>query len=202
MPPPLQSSPLCCHTLADWETLMNFITRHCHRIRPDSINVLLEALRCPLESTDPHHKATARNWPSLLRWEKGRLAPTPQVLAELPAADVAASLRRVLRAMLAQNMTTLSMGILLHACRPEPLYFGRMQDLPWTKDCKHRSETVARLCEAGLISLVPEIRPGLRCSGRVRLTPAGEALLLGHWGKALADKPARAAEVNVGRMAA
>lgn len=180
---------------------MNFITRHCHRIQPKTIEVLLESLRCPLEATD-QHKATARNWPSLLRWEKGRLAPTALVLAELPAADVATSLRRVLRAMLAQNMTTLSIGILLHACRAEPLYMCRINRLPWSKEYKNRANTVQQMCKAGLISLQPEIRPGLRCDGRVRLTPAGEALLLGHWGKALAVKSDKVAKVNVGRMAA
>ena len=193
MPP----SPLCCHTLHDWETLQPFLRRFA-RLRPKSLLKIMEAapvaegLKTPETLPAPqrkvwreHRRILARNWPDAVEYRQGRFRLFPATVALLPPAPVLPSLERVLRALV-EKLPTLAIGILIHAARREPLYLGQINGLPWTTDFKNRGEEMDRLQSLGLVRLLPERRCFNGAPGRVVLTQAGERLLLGHWGKAVA----------------
>lgn len=215
--PRLSPSPLCCHTLDDWQTLQPFLRRF-GRMRPKSLLKIMaaagaeegvktpEALPAPLRKVwREHRRMLARNWPEAMEFRKGRFRLFPATVALLPPPPVRPSLERVLRGMVVK-LPTLAIGILIHAARQEPLYLGQINHLPWTKDFKNRGAELDLLQSLGLVRILPERRCFNGAPGRVVLTPAGERLLLGQWGRAVEprrgeEETGRSGEME-GRMAA
>lgn len=183
------------HHLSDWGTVLAFASRHAPRLHPKTLLLLLETAAEPDGVMGDHLRGPARdrwrdrrrflakNWPSLIETAGSHVRMPDTVRQELPAPAVLAGLARVLRALL-QKLPTVAIGILCHATREEPLYRGRIHLLPFCKSHKNCAHELDRLVTLGLLQITLD-----HGRQRVRLTPAGEALMLGRWGKAAQPSP-------------
>jgi hypothetical protein len=209
-PPSNHPMPLCQHTLADWRRILAWCDKP--RIR---VTALLFFLRLaargeeglPYEDALPDWMKTQdsdgrrrtgyhsrrqyqRQYPQYLRKERegltGRLFALPALMEALGLRDAAhaASLARVLEKLMRQGFGSLAVGLLVHASK-DPARITEYLALPWTKDCKHRPEVMAKLIGLGLMHRAsPRTETGNTWVGIHSLTSAGKALLLGQWGRA------------------
>ncbi|MEZ5386453.1 MAG: hypothetical protein R3F13_13155 [Prosthecobacter sp.] len=201
---PALTSPLCRHTLDDWQRVLQFVQPHAGRLRP---KIFLQVMRAAIKGdgldlptpkytdTISRHReydnraSMVNNWPGLFYIESGLLFVLPDVVAALPRREVLISLERVLSQMVRALTSALKIGMLLHAARGTPIYLSEYNSLVWTRDFKNRTEAADELVALKLLTLTPEFASHHRSAMRVRLTDAGHRLLLGHWGRAVIEPP-------------
>ncbi len=210
----LSSPALCCHTLADWRRVVGWCGAG-HVVRSQVLLFLLKLAasgEAGLPTTDIRKHVLRQHWrqyPQFMQRQHGkrRVWATPDLLKALDLRDAAhaASLARVLGAMREQGMTSLEIGLLVHASREHTLR-RHLHTLPWTTDANNRPAAMKRLRDLHLLALETHRTPQNNTNYlMLQLTPAGKKLLLGQWGKAAAKpdgETRRSGDLETGRMAA
>jgi len=190
----LPCSPFCHHTLADLRAWLHAA----HRNR-----ILITCAALPL-SIAAHPEGVARSrftplemerirkrgWGRHVARSKLQFLPTGGLYSALGLSGPAecASVLRVLRALLKEGWKNSDIGLLIHASMAGGVRRGELYSLPYTTDVRNHQTLISDMLEKGLLRVEARYDHQIR---RVQkylcLTPAGENLLLGRWGKAVAE---------------
>ncbi len=191
--------PLCQHTLEDLRLFLTAFTAGGNSsLRPVSALRILHV--CSPGGLDTRHTKceTLNTWLRYVKsWchhDRARRRVIPRTGAyealALRTPGQARSMHRVLHQLSVQlQFTSLQIGLLIHASAPG-LHRSPLSFLPWCKDIRNQPHTIRNTERLGLIHTQFDWYPHAnRHLETISLTPAGEKLLLGHWGKALAPEP-------------
>lgn len=117
-----------------------------------------------------------------------RVLPVPGAseALQIRSAAHARSMHRVLHQLhVQQKFSSLFIGILIHSSAPG-MRRSPLSQLPWCKDVRNQPQIIQKAQRMGLLHISLDWYPHAnRHLETLSLTPAGQKLLLGHWGKAI-----------------
>lgn len=184
-------TPLCAHTLQDLRAAIQFFATQ--RIRA------VTALRILQIASPGGMDVSHIHWETRSQWDQKiyqhsyydpktlTIHPRPGFLQhfQIPSPECAASMHRVLHALLQKKFCTTTIALLIHLS-DGPLRRHQITKLGWCKDFRTRPETLFPLMEHRLVEITHSRQPNHNQPTQlIHLSPAGKTLLLGHWGKAI-----------------
>jgi len=195
-PPQTLAQPaLCVHTLEDLRLFLTaFTAGGCSSLRPVSaLRILRVFSPGGLDTTGTKAEERGRWLRYVKKWchhdtAQKRVLPLPSATEALQirSASHARSMHRVLHQLhVQQKFSSLFIGILIHSSAPG-MRRSPLSQLPWCRDLRNQARSIQHLQRLGLLHISLDWYPHAnRHLETLSLTPAGQKLLLGHWGKAL-----------------